>query len=500
MKNIEKPRLEQRIPRRLSLEQADVLLRAIHTIRWTYKFEKQKNLAIIALMLFAWLRKSEVLKLKTHNINMDTSIIHIVQAKWKKDRLVPMCSRLIYKILNNEMYYGEYYYWKTSFGKGNLSKNDWAKINEKKKREEPINMSDYTPVALLTIPCPPILSDDPDEAKKIFLETQAVLALWRWRNQPKWYKYVFSGKLISGDTWYKFTGYKNKSNNYYYRIHKDKTKNNYDKREKRNISEKELVWNIMSHMKEILKKPKSELAQMYNIKFQNWNKQGLEENELDLIEKEVKNLERRKRSSYEDKQNNIIDLNEYIVIKNEYEERIRLLEDRKKNLNKLIQNEIHNFDTALRIKKILLKFEEAFNNLTYEEQKEFCELVVSEITIYKHTKIITLNFSEWLLDFFEKSDPDDDIDGWVIPYSKWWKKPKWWWNSWNNPMSKLVKSFSELESINLDGGEIHKVIYKILHCFQLDFISDTNMLQLQQLGLHLPRLKYRDRWDKIKRI
>lgn len=94
IKDIEKPRLEQRIPRRLSLEQADVLLRAIYTIRWTYKFEKQKNLAIIALMLFAWLRKSEVLKLKTHNINMDTSIIHIVQAKWKKDRLVPMCSRL----------------------------------------------------------------------------------------------------------------------------------------------------------------------------------------------------------------------------------------------------------------------------------------------------------------------------------------------------------------------------------------------------------------------
>ena len=29
-------------------------------------------------------------------------------------------------------------------------------------------------------------------------------------------------------------------------------------------------------------------------------------------------------------------------------------------------------------------------------------------------------------------------------------------------------------------------------------IKENNyLLQLQQLGLHLPRLKYRDRWDKI---
>ncbi len=126
--------------------------------------------------------------------------------------------------------------------------------------------------------------------------------------------------------------------------------------------------------------------------------------------------------------------------------------ERKKQITRLIQDEVQNFNNALRIKKVLLKFEEAFKSLTYEEQKEFCELIVSEITIYKDTKIITLAFSEWLLDFFEKEDSDDDSDGWVIPYTKWWKNPKWWWSNWNNPMSKLVKSFAELEISNSDGG------------------------------------------------
>ena len=94
IKSIEKPRLEQRIPRRLSLDQSEKLLQAIRSSRYKYTFEKQKSLAIISLMLFGWLRKSEVLNLKIYNVDMDKSIIHIIQGKWKKDRLVPMCSHL----------------------------------------------------------------------------------------------------------------------------------------------------------------------------------------------------------------------------------------------------------------------------------------------------------------------------------------------------------------------------------------------------------------------
>ena len=52
MKEIEKPRLEQRLPRRLSQEQSEILLQTIHTFRYKYKFEKQRNITLIACMLF----------------------------------------------------------------------------------------------------------------------------------------------------------------------------------------------------------------------------------------------------------------------------------------------------------------------------------------------------------------------------------------------------------------------------------------------------------------
>lgn len=94
VKEIEKPRLEQRLPRRLSKDNAEILIQATRSFRYTYKFEKCKNVAIIAIMLLWGLRKSEVLNLKTHDIDMDKCIIHVIQWKWKKDRIVPMCSRL----------------------------------------------------------------------------------------------------------------------------------------------------------------------------------------------------------------------------------------------------------------------------------------------------------------------------------------------------------------------------------------------------------------------
>lgn len=94
VKEIEKPRLEQRLPRRLSKDNSELLIQTTRSFRYTYKFEKYKNVAIIAIMLLWWLRKSEVLNLKTYNIDMDKCIMHVIQGKGKKDRIVPMCSRL----------------------------------------------------------------------------------------------------------------------------------------------------------------------------------------------------------------------------------------------------------------------------------------------------------------------------------------------------------------------------------------------------------------------
>lgn len=94
MKQIEKPKLEQRLPRRLNRDQSEIVLQAVASFRYKYRFEKQRNMAIIACMIFWWLRRNEALSLRIWDVDLDNSVIRIVQGKGKKDRMIPVCSRL----------------------------------------------------------------------------------------------------------------------------------------------------------------------------------------------------------------------------------------------------------------------------------------------------------------------------------------------------------------------------------------------------------------------
>ena len=92
--DIDTPRLEKPLPKRLTMEQAELLLQTCRRIRYTYRFEKARNYAFIALMLFTWLRKSEVANLKMADVTLDTMTITVFHGKWWKDRVMPISSRL----------------------------------------------------------------------------------------------------------------------------------------------------------------------------------------------------------------------------------------------------------------------------------------------------------------------------------------------------------------------------------------------------------------------
>jgi site-specific recombinase XerD len=92
--DIEKPRVESKLPKTLSRDEAQLILDAAFHSQYRYSFEKYRNRAIVAVMLMAGLRKGEVITLKRNDVSIENRTLFIRQAKGAKDRMIPINSRL----------------------------------------------------------------------------------------------------------------------------------------------------------------------------------------------------------------------------------------------------------------------------------------------------------------------------------------------------------------------------------------------------------------------
>lgn len=63
-------------------------------MRTKYKYEQIRNYAILSLLLFTGLRKSEVIKLRFEDVDIEHFVVHVIQGKGKKDRVVPISTKL----------------------------------------------------------------------------------------------------------------------------------------------------------------------------------------------------------------------------------------------------------------------------------------------------------------------------------------------------------------------------------------------------------------------
>jgi site-specific recombinase XerD len=88
--DIEVPKLEKRLPPKLTKQDALKLLEVVYNYPYDYKFLRFRNHAIFAMFLFAGLRKSELLHLKCTDVDIENLSIFISQGKGSKDRVVPM--------------------------------------------------------------------------------------------------------------------------------------------------------------------------------------------------------------------------------------------------------------------------------------------------------------------------------------------------------------------------------------------------------------------------
>jgi site-specific recombinase XerD len=91
---IERPRLEKKLPKRLTKEEAERVLEHAFHADYHYRFLRFRNRAVIAVMLYAGLRASETLNLKMGDVDLPNRTLFVRCGKGAKDRMVPMSAAL----------------------------------------------------------------------------------------------------------------------------------------------------------------------------------------------------------------------------------------------------------------------------------------------------------------------------------------------------------------------------------------------------------------------
>ena len=86
VEKVERPRREHKLPNVLSKEEVKQLLEAPSNI---------KHRAMLSLIYACGLRRSELLSLKVQNVDSKRGILYILNAKGKKDRIVPVSEKLL---------------------------------------------------------------------------------------------------------------------------------------------------------------------------------------------------------------------------------------------------------------------------------------------------------------------------------------------------------------------------------------------------------------------
>ena len=87
---IELPKLEKRLPTKLTKQDALRLLEVVYNYPYDYHFLRYRNHAIYATFLYSGLRKSELLRLNMTDVDIENLTIFVRQGKGGKDRIIPM--------------------------------------------------------------------------------------------------------------------------------------------------------------------------------------------------------------------------------------------------------------------------------------------------------------------------------------------------------------------------------------------------------------------------
>lgn len=88
--DIEKPKMEKRLPPKLTKQDTMRLLEIVYNYPYESSFLRCRNHAIFSTFIFAGLRKQELLNLKFADMDLENLTIFVRQGKGNKDRMVPI--------------------------------------------------------------------------------------------------------------------------------------------------------------------------------------------------------------------------------------------------------------------------------------------------------------------------------------------------------------------------------------------------------------------------
>jgi len=94
IENIEVPKLERRLPSKLTKQDALRILEVVDNYPYDNNFLRYRNYAIFATFIMSGIRKQELLNLKFTDVDVENLSIFIRQGKGSKDRIIPINYRL----------------------------------------------------------------------------------------------------------------------------------------------------------------------------------------------------------------------------------------------------------------------------------------------------------------------------------------------------------------------------------------------------------------------
>jgi len=84
------PRPEKKVPRKLSKKETETILRASYEHSWSSHYHRLRNHAILATFLYTGLRRRELCNLCMEDVDLENLILYVRMGKGNKDRIIPI--------------------------------------------------------------------------------------------------------------------------------------------------------------------------------------------------------------------------------------------------------------------------------------------------------------------------------------------------------------------------------------------------------------------------
>lgn len=92
--SIELPKLEKRLPKGLSKQQAERILEIVRNYPYDNNYLRYRNYAIFSTLIFSGIRKQELINLKYSDVDLENLSLFVRQGKGCKDRIIPISYQL----------------------------------------------------------------------------------------------------------------------------------------------------------------------------------------------------------------------------------------------------------------------------------------------------------------------------------------------------------------------------------------------------------------------